>query len=226
MQNSLQESPVIYIAVIGWCILYWLNNRTLRRAETSRIKDRLIENIESAQVWSVEASKSYLSNLLEEKEIKVKQKKDEKEIEKEKFTFIFKNKYKKTEKEIEIEKETKNKEKTDERTLILEEVLEGKAVKIRFNIDQLNHYSKTDIATSKKFTEFRNFEFNEKISENELSILLFDLIVDIESSYDNFYYKTNVLSRLWITRSNELLGACFSLAILVLYASYFFLINN
>mgnify|MGYP000204815277 CR=1 FL=1 len=54
--------------------LYWLNNRTLRRAETSRIKDRLIENIESAQVWSVEASKSYLSNLLEEKEIKVKQK--------------------------------------------------------------------------------------------------------------------------------------------------------
>ncbi|SIQ14358.1 hypothetical protein [Marinobacterium stanieri] len=41
----------LYIAIIGWLIVLLLNNRTLKRSEISRIKDRLIDKLDSCISW-------------------------------------------------------------------------------------------------------------------------------------------------------------------------------
>jgi hypothetical protein len=48
--SSLQ----VVLVLIGWVILFYLNNRTLRRSEISRIKDRLIERIDAVRSWYVD----------------------------------------------------------------------------------------------------------------------------------------------------------------------------
>lgn len=43
----------IIIAVIGWGFLFYLNNRTLKKSEISRMKDRVIDRIEKTQEWYI-----------------------------------------------------------------------------------------------------------------------------------------------------------------------------
>jgi hypothetical protein len=42
------------VIVFGWAFLFYLNNRTLRRSEISRLKDRLVERVEAIRSWYVD----------------------------------------------------------------------------------------------------------------------------------------------------------------------------
>lgn len=44
----------IWIAVFGWIFLFFLNNRTLRRSDISRQKDRLVERVDTIRNWYVD----------------------------------------------------------------------------------------------------------------------------------------------------------------------------
>lgn len=48
------STGTILVAVFGWIYLFYLNNRTLRRSEISRQKDRLIERLESVRSWYID----------------------------------------------------------------------------------------------------------------------------------------------------------------------------
>lgn len=50
--NKLTYGQVA-IALAGWAFLFYLHNRTLRRSEISRLKDRLVDKVENTYEWLV-----------------------------------------------------------------------------------------------------------------------------------------------------------------------------
>lgn len=49
-------STQVAFAILGWIYLLYLNNRTLRRSEISRLKDRLVDKIEKLEPSYIEES--------------------------------------------------------------------------------------------------------------------------------------------------------------------------
>ncbi|MEC8324949.1 MAG: hypothetical protein VX100_02370 [Pseudomonadota bacterium] len=57
----------LIIALVGWAILFYLHNRTLRKGEISRLKDSLTKEIKDLFTWIEKSSnKSYSALELEE----------------------------------------------------------------------------------------------------------------------------------------------------------------
>jgi len=44
----------VWIAIVGWIFLFYLNNRTLRRSDISRQKDRLVERVDAIRDWYID----------------------------------------------------------------------------------------------------------------------------------------------------------------------------
>lgn len=59
----------LIIALVGWAILFYLHNRTLRKGEISRLKDSLTKEIKDLFTWIEKSSKKSYSALELEEEL-------------------------------------------------------------------------------------------------------------------------------------------------------------
>jgi hypothetical protein len=62
------ESIRIVLIFLGWLLLIYLSNRTLRRGEISRLKDRVVDSITGIQEWLIEELQTNPSKDMEQVE--------------------------------------------------------------------------------------------------------------------------------------------------------------